>query len=201
MKRGWKYILIIFAVFLLLLSFLFDGKISSFLNQIHIPLINNLMFGIFLMGSEVFLLILLVFMFIWKTDMRKSLLPLLFSVGVAGSIGFFIKIIFQRLRPFQQGLISLIPLVSNGTYITWNFSFPSFSALLIFSAFPEISKKLPSFRPYWIILGSLILLSQLYLGIHFLSDILFGSVLGYVIGKFVSEKGSKILWEIFIRKK
>jgi len=102
-------------------------------------------------------------------------------------------------------LISLFPSLEKASYSIWNFSFPSFHAMIAFCTVPFLSKEFPKFKYVWIGFASLIALSRIYLGLHFLSDIIAGAIMGYLIGfgilEFEKEKKFfEKIWNKIFRK-
>ena len=79
--------------------------------------------------------------------------------------------------------------------------------MLVFCALPIISKEFRKIKWAWIIFAVLVAFSRVYFGLHFLSDVLIGGILGYLIGVLIiklEEKnnfGEKIYNSIFKRKK
>lgn len=165
--------LIVLALFL---SFYFDNKIVRDVSFIRTPiltsfftLINN---TFFIIAAFIFLTILLV-----KENENRWIIPVWISLAITELVGFVLKEVVQRHRPFQLGLVSVVAgVVENG------FSFPSLHTALLFSAIPFLSKGFPRFKYVWIVFACLIAFSRIYLGVHFLSDVIVGSVLGYLIG-------------------
>ena len=106
-----------------------------------------------------------------------------------------LKYSIQRPRPFVQGIVTLLPGISDkASYHFLDFSFPSFDTALVFCAIPLVWKFFPRFRYAWISFSILVGLSRIYFGVHFLSDVLFGGAMGLIIGLLViqieNEKGS-----------
>jgi undecaprenyl-diphosphatase len=50
---------------------------------------------------------------------------------------------------------------------------------------PILDRELRRFKWIWIAIACLIALSRLYFGVHYLSDVIFGGIFGYVIGRLV----------------
>ena len=68
--------------------------------------------------------------------------------------------------------------------------------MLVFCAVPLLSKEFPKFRYVWIFLACLVGFSRIYFGFHFLSDVIAGAVIGYLLGAFVIRKENENrLWE------
>ena len=96
-----------------------------------------------------------------------------------------LKVLVQRQRPFQLGLVSVLPALEKVSHTIWNFSFPSFQAMLVFCAIPLLSKKFPRFKYIWIVFAGIVAFSRVYFGLHFLSDVLVGGLIGYLLGVLV----------------
>jgi undecaprenyl-diphosphatase len=124
-------------------------------------------------------------LFLWKNHKRRWILPLWISFGIAAIIGFRLKVTIQRARPFQLGLVPLLSSLSEASYSTWSFSFPSNHAMLAFCAIPILSEQYPKLKKVWIAIAILIALSRVYLGLHFVSDVISGAFMGYLIGLMV----------------
>ena len=54
--------------------------------------------------------------------------------------------------------------------------------MLVFSALPILNKEFKIFKYIWFIFACLVAFSRAYFGIHYLSDILAGAIIGYLIG-------------------
>ncbi len=171
-------ILILFFIFL---SLYFDSEIVKAISLIKNNFINNFFLGINFISSEVIIFLLVIILFLWKKNKRKWILPIIFTVGLSAVISFLLKVIVQRQRPFQLGIISLMSNLES-SYSVWNFSFPSSHAILAFAVLPFLSKEYPKFKYVWIIFAGLIAFSRVYLGLHFLSDVLIGGIIGYLLG-------------------
>jgi len=110
-----------------------------------------------------------------------------------------LKIAIQRERPFQLGIVSLIQNLQSASFSTWNFSFPSFQSMLVFSAIPILSEQFPKFKKFWIGFAVLVAFSRVYFGVHFVSDIIAGGLIGYLIGMIIVklEKENKFGQKIY----
>jgi undecaprenyl-diphosphatase len=100
-------------------------------------------------------------------------------------LGYILKSSIRRLRPFQQEptvIFKSILYTIQNNYATWNFSFPSFHAMFVFSLLPLLNKQYSKFKYVWIIFAILVAFSRVYLGVHYLSDVLAGAIIGYLIG-------------------
>ena len=129
------------------------------------------------LGKEFFILaiaiaITLTFIYFKKRDSIRFWL----SLAVTIAVSYVIKILIQRPRPFLTYTIK--PLVEP----MFTFSFPSMTTAAIFAMLPFMLKNFKKERVVWWIIALVIAFSRLYVGVHFLSDIVFGAFAGYFIG-------------------
>lgn len=202
-KKEWKISIIIFLC--LVLSFYFDKFIIQNISIMRNIYLDDLFLGLTFISSEIIIFFVLTSLFLWKEHKRKWIFPLWLTLFLSVVISFLLKILIKRPRPFQLNLISLPDILSSASYSLWNFSFPSFQTMLVFSAIPLLSKEFPKIKGIWIIFASLVGLSRLYVGAHFLSDIISGAIIGYFMGILIVklEKKEKIGEKIYnkIKKK
>lgn len=199
MKKQKLIIISAFFIFAIFISLYFDSEISKGISLIRNNFLNEVFLGITFVSSELIIFFFLTSLFLIKDYKRKYILPLWASLGFSVIVSFILKIIVQRARPFQLGIVSVLPVLEKASHSIWNFSFPSFQAMLVFCAIPVISKEFPKFKYIWIIFAGLVALSRVYFGLHFLSDVIAGSLIGYLIGLFVINR--KALQEFSFGKK
>ena len=194
----------LFAMLIVIISFYYDSWIIEQVPNLKNNLFNSISINLNIFG-EIIIFILLTLLFFWKEEKRKWIIPLWITLLSSAVVSFILKIIIQRPRPFQLGLTTINSLLNRANFSTWNFSFPSFDTMFIFSAVPLLSKEFPKLKKIWIILAVIIGLSRVYLGLHFLSDVIAGGIIGYFIGIKVikSEKENKFgerYYRIFSRR-
>ena len=143
------------------------------------PLITNL--G----GGEIIFLTALALMLARNGKWRKAGLALMAGITVAYYATDFLKYFFARPRPFTV-LPDVHKLVSAS-----QFSFPSGHAA---QAFMAASVLAGFFKKYIIFftLAALIGFSRVYCGVHFVSDVMGGAVLGIAIGYAIVKITEKI---------
>ena len=106
---------------------------------------------------------------------------ILFSGFVSG----FLKEIIARPRP--EGILILAKESS--------YSFPSGHATLsgAFASFAYFSKKItPLLKYLMIVIAIIVAISRIYLGVHFISDVLAGLIIGTIIGWVIFKAEEKI---------
>ncbi len=168
----------IFFAILIFLSFYFDNRIVMLVSLLRTPGLTSFFLTITSTVVVIMIFVLLTALFV-KEKRRKMLLPLWLAVAVSYIISIGLKILIQRQRPFELGLVSA---VINSSYSWWDFSFPSSHAILVFSVVPFLSKEFPKFKYVWIVFACLVAFSRVYLGLHFLSDVIVGGLIGYLTG-------------------
>ncbi len=120
--------------------------------------------------------------FFWSGKEKKSLATMtvvLFASVVSGVLKFVIA------RPRPEGLLVLEENAS--------FSMPSGHTTIITAIYAFAKDKVKPHEKKILLLSVLIAaISRLYLGVHYLSDVLAGAILGYIIGKLVWKFYGKI---------
>jgi len=156
--------------------------VNEFLQLFSAPLLD-LFFGIItFLGHPLFWIVIAAWLF-WLGKEKKSFM--LMSIILVSSLfaGFF-KLLIARPRP--EGLLILEN--QAGT-----FSMPSGHATLVGALASFYENKLKTKEKYLvIILVTLVVISRLYLGVHFVSDVIAGLLLGYILGKLLLKLEKKI---------
>jgi len=201
MKKEKLVVAGIFFALVVLLSLYFDSEIVKGFSFIRNNFFNEFFMGMTFISSEIIIFFFLTSLFLWQERKRKWILPLWLSLGLSALISFLLKIAVQRPRPFQTGIVSVLPVLEKSSHLIWNFSFPSFQTMLGFCAVPILSKEFPKFKYIWITFAGLIAFSRIYFGLHFLSDVIVGGLIGYSIGWLIvkKEKEDKIFERIYKR--
>ncbi|HIH51471.1 MAG TPA: phosphatase PAP2 family protein [Nanoarchaeota archaeon] len=66
---------------------------------------------------------------------------------------------------------------------------------MTFSALPVIDREFPRIKIFWIVFALLIIFSRLYFGVHFLSDVVAGALLGYLSGFLFVRTWENHVWK------
>jgi len=183
MKKRWFWAIIL--VILVVISFLFDVQIIKFIESLRNFFLDYILISVAFASNVLIILLFLTVLLLWKKGKRRWIFPLWLSIFLSLIISFLIKIAVQRSRPFQEGVVSILNVVFyflKDSFYTWNYSFPSFQAMLVFSALPVLSKEFRRFRYIWLIFACATAFARIYFGAHYLSDVLVGAIIGYLIG-------------------
>ncbi|MFA5857216.1 MAG: phosphatase PAP2 family protein [Candidatus Pacearchaeota archaeon] len=180
-----EFIIIFLSLIALIISFLFDDIIISFIKISRNGVLNGLFifFGYFLDPIIIFFLVIALFLLYEKK--RKWILPIGLTIIISSIFSLFLKIIIKRPRPFQEQDLQVLKALFyfiQDNFNKWNFSFPSYSSVFVFSILPFINKEFNKFRYIWIVIASLVALSGTYFGESYLSDTIGGALIGYLIG-------------------
>jgi len=202
--KGKKAFMWMFALILLsIIGFYFDDEISQGFSLIRTDTLTDFFMGITFVSSEIIIFFFLTSLFLWKEHKRRWILPLWISLSASAVVSFILKILVQRQRPFQTGIVSILDILNKANFNTWNFSFPSFQTMFVFCSVPILAKEFPKFKYVWIFFAGLVAISRVYFGLHFFSDVLVGGLIGYLIGVGVIELekekkfGERIIEKIF----
>jgi len=201
-----KVLLFSFFTVCTLISLYFDREIFEGVSLIRNFALNDFFLGITFVSSEIIIFFVLTSLFLWRDNKRRWIAPLWLTLALSAVVSFLLKVSIQRQRPFQLGFISTLPVLEKASYLVWNFSFPSFQAMLAFCALPLLNREFPRFRYFWGVFAVLVAFSRVYFGLHFLSDVLAGGLIGYAIGLLIvmAEKenrfGERIYKKIFRRR-
>ena len=99
------------------------------------------------------------------------------AAGVAEGLTVLLKFATERARPpLADPTIQALVSLPDST------SFPSGHAATAFAAATAVGVLYPRFRIPLLVLAGTVALSRVYLGVHFWSDVLVGSLLGVAIG-------------------
>ncbi len=203
MLKRKSVIIGLFVISFILASFALDNILIRLISLLRNGILDYFFLFITFISSEIIIFFILTALFLWRENKRRWIFPLWASLGLSAIISLFLKITIQRARPFQLGLVQLIASLQEASYSIWNFSFPSFQTMLVFSAVPILSAQFPKLKKFWIAFAVLVGFSRLYFGVHFVSDVLVGGVIGYIIGLIVvriekdTQIGKKVYERIF----
>jgi undecaprenyl-diphosphatase len=175
-----KTIFIIFIALFAIFSLFIDNFVSLQIEYIRTPILNNIMLGISFISKFISVLIL-TFLFasyiILMKKQKRYLVQMFFALVVSSAIVYSLKEIIHRQRPWQ--VLKIQPLDNDTSP-----SFPSGHTNAVFSIMPSIWITFKRFRYIWLVFAILAAFSRIYLGAHYLSDVVFSMILGLAVGYF-----------------
>ena len=174
MKKSYLFI-ILFALFII--SLFIDEYASISIVKIRPPILTKLMIivsNLATITSMAVIAIILSLSIVYSKRAKKYLPGMIISLIVSSLLVVLIKDISKRPRPFIG--LGIEPLENKS-----NYSFPSGHANSVFSLIPFINIYFKKFRYIWIIFAILVSFSRVYLGVHYLSDVIFSMILGLSI--------------------
>ena len=170
-KKELSYFFVLFV--LLVFSFSFDREVLISVMAVRNTVLTSLML---LLSNFLFIGLVFVIATVFMFRSGRDFIPMLWlAVGLSAVSSLLLKLVVARPRPYIP--MSMVPIVQESSY-----SFPSTHAAIYFSALMVMACAAPNLRPAWLVFTSLGLFSRLYLGVHYLSDILGGIILGGIIG-------------------
>lgn len=177
------------------LSELESGILLFIQDYIRNPVFNPFFITVTKLGNAGFIWVVLsVFLLIPRRTRRigfMSILALLDSLLLNNLI---LKNLVERTRPYDI-INQLEPLIQKQK----DYSFPSGHTGSSFAAATVLYRNLPKKEGVWaMLLAVLIGVSRLYVGVHYLSDVLFGMMTGIGVG-YLAEK--LVVWWSFNQKK
>jgi undecaprenyl-diphosphatase len=169
----------------------FDEKVMFFFQGIRVDLLTDF-FKIFIKFEfwNVAVGVLVIYSFIRTRKFRVPVIS--YFLAWSGAIYAFslLKDYFHRPRPFItiKGLVPAVPLPHG-------YSFPSGHATLAAAMAVVLMYHFPKARYVIFALALLACFSRVYFGVHYLTDVLAGFMVGAIVG-FVSLVCEKIILEI-----
>lgn len=158
-----------------------DERFFLLIYNLGHPYFLNLFFSLVsAVGSYGF--IWLVFGMFLKDKLKYYLGFILLTVVV-----FSLQNFIARPRPYEilSGVIYM-GFINAGTY-----SFPSYHSATSFFGAVFLGEKLKKYKIHFLVLAALISFSRIYLGAHYLTDVLAGGIIGVGVGLVVMKYGRR----------
>lgn len=159
-----------------------DAGFGQLMQSLSSPWLGAFFGTVTLLGDPLLWLLALAYLH-WKGDVKSALFfagAILLAYAVVGPL----KEITARPRPFADGL----PLAAgNGGY-----SFPSGHATTVSSVLGYFWSGAALHKALAVCIVLLVMLSRVYLGVHYLSDVVVGTLLGFGIGYTMQIAGRKL---------
>lgn len=118
-------------------------------------------------------LLIMTSLFLWQEKKSGWIIPLWVSLALSFVVASLLKLIIMRTRPE----VALSASLTSG--------FPSGHATAVFSTLAILDKEFPKFKWFWLSFALIVSFSRLYLGMHYLTDVVVGAVIGYIISLLV----------------
>ena len=174
-----------------------DQSLVLAINSMHSTFLDSFMW--FLSGSYIlFFLLPFVFYFLFKVYSSKQLVwilvALLLTIVLTDQLSVHaFKEVFQRYRPSHNLLLKsklhFHEYPDGSFYGGGKFGFVSSHASNYFGVLTIMYALI---RPIWVkiilfVISLLIIYSRVYLGVHYVSDVICGALLGFVLAQFVLQ--------------
>jgi len=176
-KVLWFYAILLV---LLVLGIFYDSKLAVFLANNRTNFFNGLMNIFSFMGEGMIIFILTTIIFLLARK-GKKLAFLWLSIIISAIITQLLKLIIMRHRP--DVALSLDS----------SFSFPSGHATAVFSVLAVIIREIPWLKWFWLVFAVVVAFSRLYLGMHYLTDVVAGALIGFTTGLLIVKYERKII--------
>lgn len=174
MEKRYYYL----AAFLaFLIALIFDNKIALFMSHNRSVGLTIFFDAFTWAGTLIVIPFLIISYYFWKSKKKELIIPLWISLLASLAVTYLLKPSINRPRPEA----ALAAIKETG------YSFPSAHATAAFSALPPLEKHLKSFNIILQVFAFLIAFSRVYLGVHYLSDIIAGAIIGYAVSDFVTR--------------
>jgi len=178
MEKKKKLIVLGVLISFGMISFFLDAYLANFITTIRFSPLNHILkslenFTVELIGS--ILLFAGFSVIFWKKGKEEYIILLFLSMFIAALLSIGVQQLFARPRPSDIKMIEI-------KVDIWKYSFPSGHTAVAFSAVPIFIKVLPKFKNIWVSLASFVGFFRLYVGAHYLSDVIFGCLLGWLVG-------------------
>jgi len=112
---------------------------------------------------------------LYLEENKKAILPLWITLVITLAITIFMKILIARTRPNDLNFV----------FSGFDYSFPSQHTAFAFAVLPIIFRLFPKYKWHYLTFACIIAFSRIYLNVHYLSDVVAGALIGYLIGWFV----------------
>lgn len=181
-KRFW-ILWIIAGLSAFILSLFADGYVNELFNA-EKPEILNVFFSIITnFGFAITVLFFIPILMLYTKNQKKQAYSLLLGLVLSIAASLLLKSIFAKTRP---DTVLSYPLQ------VIDYSFPSMHSAAAFASLPILARNI-KYAKYFAIFAVLVAFSRLYLGFHYLSDIVFGAFAGYLIGRLSIRAAEKWL--------
>ncbi|EKD63443.1 MAG: hypothetical protein ACD_51C00279G0006 [uncultured bacterium] len=161
-----------------LLSFFFDFRVIDFFNGFDHPILDGAM--IFLTDFGLMFVLAFLMGVLFEEGKWNYLILIIIALFFTTEVVFSLKFLFQVPRPYD------VYHDVKKLGFALGYSFPSLHTALVFCALPFFRfGRLKYFKEWWLLFCVLIGVSRLYVGVHNLSDAVWGGLIGFFIGDLI----------------
>jgi len=205
MKKVNDTLILILGILLFFVAYSFDAQANLFFKNIKFPFFDAVLSIITNFGVVILVMLIIPTLIFYTRENPRFSVPrnfkkisqeknikltyLLWLTFIINFIlAFIIKLVILRQRPIKAFTFPFIDII--------NYSFPSMHSMIVFSLLPVLVKYHSKQKFFWVMFAFLVGISRIYLGLHFLSDVIFGALFGYFVGDWLwklYEKGK--LWK------
>ncbi len=182
-KEKRNLYIIIIAAILLIITFFLDKQIIAFIQSIQTPLLTYLFSIITNSILITVILVLIPLLFMWNEKKKEYIVPLAITFIITAGLSVILKLIISRERPIDTEFFTDL----------LRYSFPSTHTAITACTLPILTKVYPRLNFFWITFFILIAFSRLYLLSHYMTDIIAGALLGYLVTTIVIHIKNKYL--------
>lgn len=175
-KERWWFFAGIAAIFL---TFFYDDAVLRLVGISRIYPVDAFM--LFITDFGMLFCVLALMLYLLQHGKFNDIMLLGITGATSLEISYLLKVIFQTPRPYAAEVVATIPLTQAS-----GFAMPSLHTAFCFSLWPFLPRFFPTKRLqiFAKIVTLTIAFSRLYLGVHYLSDIIAGGIIGYAIARF-----------------
>ena len=144
------------------------------------PILDQIIPWFTYLGSHIAVILFIILSWILMKQ-KKVLYRLTLLYGIQSAVIYGLKYLIQRQRPLL--FLEMASRFSKGPGEILDPSFPSGHAVYGFMMATLLTHWFPRYRVVFFILAGLIAWTRMYLGLHYPTDVIAGSLLGYGITK------------------
>lgn len=175
----WECLGLFIATVLLPVAFYYNDTLLRTVETLRVPALNSAM--LFVTKEGLALLIGLGFGYAIFKKKYGALAIMLLALGMSLELGYLLKKVFQIPRPYATETFAYIALKTTSGY-----SFPSLHATFCLTVIPFLNKIFKNRLSVFLASAILIVIvtSRIYLGLHYMSDLIAGGIIGFLVAKF-----------------
>lgn len=186
-KKNKFIFLILYGIIFTIIGFLLDDYFMKLMTNLQNYYFVVLFSIITLIGNLEWFILLSLIVFVVLVLKNKKIYSYIAALCASAIVIYAMKLFISRPRPFE---FLEIPSLIN----TSMSSFPSGHAMAIFTLLVFLVLNFPKYKYFFWCMALLVAFSRVYLGVHYLSDVIAGAFLGFIIAKLFIFIGEKNAW-------